>query len=122
MWFRNELSSLAEVSLYYIHWQATGHVLDTDTLSPLYSNEEYGNKPGTLASCYTVWEPRTQKYINPVCINTLLRINELDFTAGVDEVAESSCFQSNELLLTSNYNSLSVREPWYDTRQAPPVR
>jgi len=32
------------------------------------------------------------------------------------------CFQSNYLLLTSNFNNLSVCEPWYDTRQAPPVR
>lgn len=38
-------------------------------------------------------------------------INELDFTSEAVKVAQNSCFQSNELLLTSNYNSLSVREP-----------
>ena len=50
-------------------------------------------------------------YVNPVCINTPLRINELDFTPGVVKVALNSCFQSNVLLLTSNYNNLSVCEP-----------
>ena len=82
------------------------------------------NKLGKLASYYIVWETRTLKYANPVCINTsiLLRTNELDFTARVVKVALSSCFQSNEILLTCNYNNLSVCEPWYDTRQAPPVR
>ena len=81
-------------------------------LSSLYSNTEHGNKSGKLVSCYAVWKPRTQNYVNPVCINTLLRINELDFTVVVFKVALSSCFQSNELLLKSNYNNTSVCEPW----------